>query len=478
MNKKLLKAIILFIAFALFGNVSKAQSLSKQPNIVFFIADDAGMDFGCYGNEFIKTPNIDKLAKEGLLCSNAFLTSPQCSPSRTSILSGMFAHTIGSEDLHHPMSPGTKLLPYYLKQKGYYTGLLMKKHLGPIGESEGTKQFDHIGNGRDDIAPQLFREFLDKTNNKPFFAWVAFFDPHRPYGDKNGVKKFHDPDSVVVPPYMVNKEETRKDIAQYYDEIHRMDYNVGEMLKELEKRNLRDNTLIIFLSDNGMPFPRCKGTLYDYGIKTPLIFQWKGKVNVGATYDSLLSVIDLAPTILDVADIKKPKQMYGESIKEIFKDQMMKGREYVFSERNWHDTDAHIRGIRTERYSLIVNGYPELLYPIIGDYSKAGSWQDLLHAQGNNELNNFQKQLFEFPRYKVEFYDLKNDPYEVHNLIMKKDYNAIATELSNTLMKWEDETNDYPSYMKRREDNVDRKSGFFFNRTHPFQSKGFIYWDK
>lgn len=477
MRNNFLKVLLLIIFTALFSSIKNAQTLPERPNIVLFIADDAGMDFGCYGNEFIKTPNIDQLAKEGLICSNAFLTTPQCSPSRTSMLSGQFAHTIGSEDLHHPMNEGTKLLPHYLKEEGYYTGLLMKKHLGDVNGNEGTRQFDHIGEGRDDKAQELFREFLDKTDNRPFFAWVAFYDPHRPYGDKNGAEKVHNHDSVVVPPYLINSVETRKDIALYYDEINRMDTNIGAMLKELEKRNLRDNTLVVFLSDNGMPFPRCKGTLYDYGIKTPLIFHWKNKVMQNVNYDELVSTIDLAPTILEIAGIRKPKEMYGESLSEIFSDQSVKGREYVFSERNWHDTDAHMRSVRSDKYKFIVNGYPELLYPIIGDYYGAGSWVDLLNAADKNMLNKFQNLLFEFPRFKVELYDLENDPFEVNNLIMNNEYKAVASKLSSVLSDWEVQTNDYPSYKKRRGDVIDRRSGFFFDRDSAFDYEKFGYWD-
>lgn len=451
---------------------------ANPPNIIVFIADDAGMDFGCYGNKLIKTPNIDQLANDGLVFQKAFLTSSQFSPTRTSILSGQFAHTIGSEDLHHPMNEGTKLLPYYLKQQGYFTGILMKGHLGNIGVSEGTRQFDHIGEGRDNQAPGLFNEFLDRANDRPFFAWVAFFDPHRPYGGEDGAKKVHDPDSVIVPPYLVNTKGTREDLALYYDEIHRVDTNIGTILLELDKRDLRKNTLIIFLSDNGMPFPRCKGSAYDYGIKTPLIIQWEGKATQNAHYSGLVSVIDLAPTILDVAGVEKPDEMYGHSIQATFNDQSAEGRKYIFAERNWHNTDAHIRCARSEKYKLIVNGYPELLYPIIGDYVGTGTWNDLLEAKAKHGLDKYQKQLFEYPRYKVELYDLENDPYEVDNLIDKKEYLPIATELNNKLLDWEDKTNDYSPHKKRRDDTIDRRSAFFYNLRDAFDYNVNGYWDE
>jgi N-sulfoglucosamine sulfohydrolase len=459
---------ILFIECSLIASVPP-----ERPNILIFIADDAGMDFGCYGNELIKTPNIDQLAAEGLLFENAFLTTAQCSPSRTSILSGQFAHTIGTEDLHYPLNKDTKLVPYYLKQEGYHTGLLMKRHLGP----NGVKQFDFVKEGHDSKAPDLFREFLDEGNGQPFFAWVAFHDPHRPYGGPKGAEKVHQPENVIVPPYFVDTEETREEIAQYYDEVHRMDNNIGAILKELQERGLRDNTVVVLLSDNGMPFPRAKATVYDFGIKTPFIIQGNG-ISKGARYDGMMSVIDLAPSILELAGIDKPGEMYGESITKIFNDQSVEGREYIFTERNWHDTDAHIRAIRSENYKLVVNGYPELLFPLTGDYFKSATWYDLLEGHKNNSLNEFQNTIFQFPRYQVELYDLKNDPHEINNLIDNREYMEIAVDLNNRLKEWGKETKDHPAFRKRRSDMIDRKSAFFFNLGNHADFKNYGYWDE
>lgn len=468
-------AILAFCTILLLGDMETvAQSSSGKPNIIVFIADDAGMDFGAYGNQKIKTPNIDQLAAGGLLCENAFLTTSQCSPTRTSILSGQFAHTIGTEDLHFPLDENTKLVPYYLQQEGYYTGLLMKQHLG----KNGNRQFDFVKESSDNEAPDLFRQFLTSAGEKPFFAWVAFHDPHKPYGGEGGAEKVHNPKDVIVPPYMVDAKATREELALYYDEIHRMDRNIGAILQELEKRGIKDNTFIAFLSDNGMPFPRGKATLYDFGMKTPLIIQWPGKVDKGVRYDKLVSVIDLAPTILDIAGIEKPAQMYGRSIKPVFTDQSVAGREYIFGERNWHDTDEHMRAIRSDRYKLIINGYPELLFPITGDYFRSGAWYDLLDMKKKGKLNRFQEAIFEFPRAQAEFYDLENDPYEVNNLIDDPKHIETAFQMSKILQQWEKETNDHPPFKKRRSDFIDRKSAFFFNHGRHADFKNFGYWDE
>ncbi|MCH7703179.1 MAG: sulfatase-like hydrolase/transferase, partial [Planctomycetes bacterium] len=213
------------------------------------LADDAGWrDFGCYGNEHIRTPNIDRLARSGLKADNAFLTIPQCSPSRISVLTGKYPHATGAEDLHAPLPVDQILIPTYLKRAGYYTGHMRKTHYGP----NGMKQFDWYSDGLVD-----FPDFIDASGDKPFFLWVGFSDPHRPYQD-NTIDKPHDPANVDIPPWLADTPETRADIARYYDEISRMDGVIGTYIKELKKRKLLDNTLIVFFSDNGEPFPRAE----------------------------------------------------------------------------------------------------------------------------------------------------------------------------------------------------------------------------
>ncbi len=449
-----------------------SENNAKKTNILVFIADDAGMDFGCYGNDKIQTPNIDALAANGLVMENAFLTAPQCSPSRTSMLSGKFAHTIGTEDLHFGIGDTTKLLPSYLSENGYYTGMMLKSHIGEHGE----KQFDwydhgiwpdYYGDGTYDFM-ENFTTFMDDKKDDSFFLWVAFVDPHRPYTNDTALKnatpapEIHNPGDVIVPPYLVDGHSTRVDLAHYYDEIHRMDKHIGQMLAELEKRGLRENTLIIFLSDNGMPFPRAKCTVYDAGVQTPLIFAWDGVIKSGTRYSELVSTIDLAPTLMDVAGIETPEDMYGKSIRPVFTDQSVPGREYVFSERNWHGTDAHIRTIRTKKYRFILNSYTHL--PNSSSVTIA-SWRELMRYKEAEKLTPEQSHIFEYPRPQVELYDVENDPYNLINLANNIEYYKDGQELAAQLQKWRKETNDHPNYERRRSDYTDRVTGFpFFSR--------------
>ena len=464
------KQVILY-SFILFHVIVLSQN---QPNILVFIADDAGMDYGCYGNTVIQTPNIDSMAARGLLCKNAFLTAPQCSPSRTSMLSGQFAHTIGTEDLHTGLDDQTRILPSYLSEAGYYTGIMLKGHIG----EHGMKQFDWYDEGfwPDYVkgkwfakALHNFQTFLDNAGDKPFFLWMGFVDPHRPYlEDKveaNRATEVHDHANIQVPPYLADTEPTKKDLAHYYDEIARMDRQIGEFIGEIEKRNLTENTLIIFLSDNGYPFPRGKGTLYDAGIQTPLIFNWPGKISENTKYNGLISTIDLSPTLLDVAGIEKPAQMVGSSIQPMFYDQSFPGRTYVYAERNWHGTDEYMRCIRTKSHKLILNEYFHLPHGTPGDLSSSPAWYELRRLLHTNQLSEAQKRLFECPRSRVEIYNLQNDPYELINLADHPDYAESGHKLAVELEKWRKETNDHPSYLRKKPDIDDRVSGFRYPKS-------------
>ena len=390
----------------------------SEPNFLILIADDAGMDFGCYGNSFIRTPNIDKLAESGLRCDKTFLTSPQCSPSRISILSGQYPHTTRTEDLHTVLPEGVAFITSYLREKGYFNGHNGKTHWGPNGD----KQFDWYSQQFND-----FDKFLESAKNKPFFFWTGFHDPHRSY-QPGAISKPHNPQEVKVRAHLIDDEKTRKDIALYYDEIGRMDSVIGAYIEILKKEKLLKDTYIIFFSDNGAPFPREKGTLYDAGIQTPFIISGP-EVPKGEIYDGLMSIIDLAPTILELAEIEKPDQMPGISFTPLLMGNFTLAPEYIFSERNWHDCDEHMRSIRTDQYKLILNAYTELPHGTAADLSNSLSWFSLLKTKDEGKLTDEQLLIFEVPRPAVELYDLINDPNEWKNLAKDNEYQEVINSL-------------------------------------------------
>ena len=438
-----------------------AQGISERhPNIIIFVADDLGWrDTGIYGNRFIRTPNIDRLGRSGLLVRYAFGTSPQCSPSRISILSGKYSHATRTEDLHTPLPDGVRLLPAYLQAQGYFTGMMAKTHIGPNGE----KQFQWYS----PETAAVFPAFLDSTGTRPFFLWVAFHEPHRPYHPKR-VAQRHQPGRVVLTPYLADTPATRADLVNYYDAIAHMDDAIGTMLAELERRLLRQKTLVLFLSDNGAPFPREKGTLYDSGIRTPLIFSWPPVIPTGTVYErGLVSTVDLTPTLLDIVGVARLDSMQGQSFSELLTDATrFTGRSYVFSERNWHDCDEHQRAVRTLRFKLIrTDAYTDLPLCTAADIGASPSFLALRARAKAGRLTSAQRRLFEVPRARLELYDLKADPWELRNVADEPGYAEEVRRLAAVLQDWMEQTDDFPASYRIRDDNTDRITGV------PFTSK-------
>jgi arylsulfatase A-like enzyme len=440
------------------GGGLTAAAPARRPNFLVFVADDAGArHFGCYGNPSIRTPNIDRLSAEGITADKAMLTTAQCSPSRISILTGKYPHATGAEDLHMPLPDRHRTVPGYLHKAGYFAGHMQKVHEGPHSD----RQFQWYDKGLEG-----FPAFLDAAGQKPFFLWVAFDDPHRPYQDGT-VAEPHDPDQVEVAPHMADTRETRADIARYYDEIARMDAVIGRFMDVLEARGLEEETLVVFLSDNGAPFPREKGTVYDGGVKAPLIFRWPGVVPRGARHGGLMSVIDLAPTFLKLAAVDVPDDMQGEDIAAGLRDPALWQRSSAFSERNWHDCDEHIRSVRTARYRLIQNAYIELPFGSPADVSSSPSWLALYELKIRGQLTDAQRLLFEAPRPEIEFYDLENDSWELRNLAAEPQYQEEIAIHYSMLREWMVATNDFPPRRRRREGYVDRVTGVLFSLDVP-----------
>ncbi|MEM9663929.1 MAG: sulfatase [Bacteroidota bacterium] len=448
-------ALLALLTTAFLASPDAPQAPANAPNILVLVADDAGWDdFGAYGHPTIRTPHLDALAEGGWTADRAFLTTPQCSPSRVSMLTGQYAHTVQAEDLHVPLAPEHRFVPSFLREAGYFTGHLLKTHYGPDAEA----QFDWYS---PDLAD--FSTFLDAADDQPFFMWVGFSDPHRAYGD---ALNRHAPSDVRLPPTVRDTPETRADYVQYYDEIARMDTVAGSYLAELERRGLREDTYVLFLSDNGSPMPRAKGTLYDAGIKRPLLVDGPGVAD-GVRYDGLVSVLDLAPTFLTWAGVPVPPEMLGEDLMSRLADVSLPGHTYVFSERNWHNADEHLRSVRTDAFKLIWNNYVELPHGTAADITGSPTWQALRAARDAGTLTPAQARLFETPRPRVELYDLDNDPHELRNLAPDPAYRDTVQALMATLETWMTDTGDVPPHQRRRHDNIDRLTGVKFTLTNP-----------
>ncbi len=408
---------------------------TRPPNIVFLISDDHSQpDLGCYGNTVVRTPVLDRMAAEGMRFENCFVSSPQCSPNRSSIMTGCAPHSTGTSRLHAPLPDWEPSVLEPLRDRGYYLGAFRKVHLG----KDFDKRWDFYGTAK---AP--FEKFFDSApKNRPFLLHMGFTDPHRRYYP-GAVSPPHDPARVKVPDFLPDTPAVREDLAHYHDFIARMDGECGQIFELLKQRGLADNTLVIFTADNGMPFPRAKGTCYDAGIRVPLLAWWPGRIRAGAVKSELVSHVDLPVTWLEAAGLQKPARMQGQSFFGLLTGGSHSSRAAVFAERNWHDNFDPIRSVRTERYKLIFNAAPHFPYRPAWDLEDSPTWKSYLDEGRRGRLSLLHRQLLEPSRAMLELYDLKRDPGEFHNLATGPEHSAVLRELTGRLSEWMHATNDY-----------------------------------
>lgn len=309
-----------------------------------------------------------------------------------------------------------------------------------------------------------------RPKDKPFFLWLAALDPHRDYRP-NAIANPHKPQDVVVPPYFPDTPEVRRDLALYYDEITRLDGHVGQVLAQLEAQGLASNTVVIFMADNGRAFPRCKTTVYDSGIKTPFIVRWPAGVKAGTTCDRLVSSVDIAPTLLELAGIEGLKTVQGRSFATLLDDPSGRIRDYAFAEHNWHDYDAHKRAVRSERFKYIRNLDADLPNTPPADAVRSPTFQAMRKLRDAGKLTPAQMACFIKPKPAEELYDCDNDPHELRNLANDPAHAATLQGLRDELARWQKETRD-PVPGLRNADEFDRETGEPLpNRVRPRPSK-------
>jgi len=469
------------LSVLLLALVSLAPIQAQQtPNIVVILADDmAWDDLGAFGNKNVRTPNLDRLAAEGMTFEQAFLTISSCSPSRASILTGRYPHQTDAEQLHWPMPASQIIFPQRLKQAGYFVGAAGKWHLGDAmrerftvvrevdtsgfqlppnaGADTGGKFVETaIGDARSGCSDwvSLLRE---RDPRKPFFVWLAAVDPHRPY-DKQISNQPHRPEEVVLPPYHPDTLLVRRDYARYYDEITRLDRFVGEVLAELDAQAVAENTLVIFFSDNGRPFPRDKTTLYDSGIRTPLIVRWPAVVNRGTRCKQLVSSIDLASTILSVANVNPGRTFSGKDFSPLLRGENIEIRDAIFAEKNWHDYEDRSRAVRDKRYKYIINHYSDLPGTPPADAARSDTFKEMQRLRAEEKLPEVQSTCFRAPRPREELYDLTTDPYELNDLARDPAHLDTLERLRAEYKHWRIRTREKAPRL-RTPDEFDRVTG-------------------
>jgi len=428
--------VLVFATFSsqlLFG---QKQGVDR-PNFVLIIADDIGWgDIGFFGNKDVKTPNIDALGASGLTFKNMYVTTSSCSPSRCSIISGRYPHNTGAPELHDQLPDDQFMFPEKLKNIGYYTALSGKNHMGGAVK----KAFNLISLGKGPGGEEDWVSILKgRPANKPFFLWFAAHDAHRDWqtNDKGVV---YDAEKLTVPPMLYNGIETRKDLASYYHEISRLDHHVGNVVAELKRQGILENTYIIFISDNGSPFPRNKVRLYDSGVKSPFIVKGPG-IKVAET-EALLSTIDIAPTIFEIAGLKKDERIQGTSFLSLLNGKQHSTRDFIFTEHNWHVFQGYERMVRYKNWVYIRNGFPERR-AMAGESSKlfpAGKelWEK--HEQGLTKKN--QEDVFLMPRPAEELFNVAKDPFQFTNVAAAASNKNMLSYLREAVDTWIMETGD------------------------------------
>ncbi len=345
--------------------------MPDKPNIILITCHDLGQHIGCYGIETVRTPNIDRLAAEGVRFENSFCTAPQCSPSRASMVTGRYPHANGimglcHADFHWDLYDDEIHLARRLGNRGYHTALI-----GIIHETDHPERmgFDEIYRRADDqphVAPAMrlaskaagWLGSRASESTAPFYLQLGFLEPHRAHQTPTQWPPTHRPaeNGATIPPYLRDNEGAAEEMAYFEASVRTADDAVGVVLQALDAGGLADNTLVIFTADHGIPFPRAKCTLYDPGLEVPLIMRWPaGPWQAGAVLDAMVSNVDYVPTLCDLLGLPEPEHCHGTSFAPLLTGGTFTPREELFAEMTYHDYYDPIRAVRSRTHKLLVS---------------------------------------------------------------------------------------------------------------------------
>ncbi len=420
------------------------KGAAPRPNFVLITCEDISPHLGCYGDPDAITPHLDQLAKEGARFTRAFTHAPVCAPSRSGIITGVYPTTLGTHHMRSKLTKTPPLLTDYLRRAGYTV-------VWPAGGGIGKTDFNF------DVPKNWVDVAVDWTQKPgvlrpPFFAIYNITVTHesqvrasRYQYVRNTARlqpqQRHHPDRVRIPPYYPDTWAVRDCVAVYHDNITAMDYIVGDILRLLDERRLRDNTIVIFYSDHGAGLPRAKRWPYDSGLRVPLIVRWPGQITPGSVREDLVGLIDLAPTILSLAGAEVPQHMQGRIF---LGPQQQPPPRYLFAERDRMD-EAYdrIRSVRSDRYRYVRNFHPELPYMQYINYmDEMPIMRDWRRLAFEGKLNPTQRLFMRRTKPPEELYDLETDPYEIRNLADSPQHQDILKQMRAALDDWMQRTND------------------------------------
>ncbi len=425
--------------------------MGTRPNVLLIHCHDLGRYLGCYGVD-VETPAVDRLAADGALFENHFVTAPQCTPSRGSLMTGRYPHVNGLMGLAHThweLDEGERIVTHYLSDAGYETHLFGLQH---ISQDTDTLGYDHIhseGNLYPGVSPSVHQanrarnvssvvaSFLERGGfEDPFFASVGFFECHR-VEEKTGRFGFDadhydadDPDNVRPLPYLPDRRGVRRDLAEMRGMVTAIDDGVETIRAALEDAGLADETLVIFTTEHGLAFPRAKGSCYDAGLEAALVVSYPGVIDGGDRYEELLSNVDVLPTLLELIGLEVPDDLDGQSFLPLATDGEYEPHERLFAEMTWHDEYNPVRAIRTERYKYVRNFW---------QLPRVYLARDVFASEAGREV----REAYTAPyRPYEELYDLRATPQEDENVALEPRYQDVRTELSRQLHEWMVETDD------------------------------------
>ena len=448
-NKNYLPVLLSGIQMAAIPAAAQQQE-TKKPNIVIFIADDLGTnELGCYGGTNLKTTNIDKLATEGMRLTNCYASCAMSVPIRASMYTGLYPVRHGSYQNHKKTYAGIKSVTHYFSDLGYRVGRTGKDH--PINQPSiyGFENIDGFTVSCTESKPASattdgIKTFMQKNDNEPFCLYVCSIHPHVPW-DAGDESKFN-PNNISLPPKMVDNARTREMFCNYLAEIQVLDDEVGKVMKALEETGKLNNTLVLFLGEQGPQLPYGKWTCYYYGQHSAFIAWYPGKIQAAATSDALVQYEDILPTMIELAGGKPIEGLDGESFLNVLLSKKTGHREWAYGIHNNvpEGNPYPIRSIQDKKYKLIWNLVPELEYFEKHEMDPENEWQvwtSWLESAKTNDKAKFLTEHF-VKRPEIEFYDLENDPWELENIANHPEHKGRIAAMKAELERWMDEQGD------------------------------------
>lgn len=441
-----------------YGFTTLGQSATPT-NILLITADDLGQILGCYGDTVTRTPNLDRLATQGIRFVNSYVTQASCSSSRSSLFTGLYPHQTGffppdntpvgqigiaKAGNNYEMDPRVITMPQLLKMAGYRTGIIGKLHVFP----EASFPFDYkrfrISMRDIELVAQWAGEFLQQQPQQPFFLKVSYGDPHAPFYTKFYGYPQQPFGPIEVPPFVWQGIDTplvRERIAGYYNGVARLDAGIGMLLNKLTQLGLADNTMVIFIGDHGPPFTRGKTTCYEAGLRIPFLVRWPGRISRNRVNNSLVSSVDILPTVLQAAGVKVPQNLAGRSLMQLFQGNTTGWRSLLAAEYTSHNRPHFYprRCIRNTRYKYILNLLPDRINQVLrvdGDVAYPESRKLPIGHPARVAMDRCRKPPAE------ELYDLAADPIEFNNLAKSTQHQKARNFLRGELLKWRQRTAD------------------------------------